>query len=143
VIEQDLRVAPSDGQVLVRGRHVTEEADVERGVERRVDVPERGRERQVRVGLDQTRHDRGSDTVHHPVAGFGRGAAAHPHALDAVTQDDDVSRYGRGTGPIEDLPVDEHNAVHTKKRTFPAVAVATSFPFNGTRRDLRRPAGKT
>ena len=53
--------------------------------------------------------------VHHPVARLGLGAAARPHALDAVTADNDVGWYGGHTGPVEDLPVDEHNAVHTKK----------------------------
>jgi hypothetical protein len=51
----------------------------------------------------------------HPVARLGLGAATRPHALDAVAAHHHVGRYGRGAGPVEDLPVDEHNAIHTQK----------------------------
>jgi hypothetical protein len=92
-----------------------EEADVQRRVKRRVDVPDRGRESQVRMGLDQARHDRGPGAVHDLVAGLDRGAAAGPHALDAVAQNHHVGRHRRSTGPVEDLPVDEQNAIHIQK----------------------------
>jgi hypothetical protein len=110
-LEQDLRVAPGDLQVFVRRRHVVKEADIERRVERRVDVPDGGREGEVRVGFHQALHDLGPGAVHYLVARLGLGAAAGPHALDAVAADDDVSGHGRRTGPVKDLPAGEQNPV--------------------------------
>ena len=47
--------------------------------------------------------------------GSDLGAAAGPHALDAVAPDHHVGGHRRSTGPVEDLPVDEQNAIHIQK----------------------------
>ena len=66
----------------------------------------------MRVGLDQARHDRGPGAVHHLVAGLDRGAAAGPYTLDTVAAHHHVGRRRRSAGPVEDLPVDKHDAIH-------------------------------
>ena len=45
--------------------------------------PTRGRERQVRVRLDQAGHDRRAGAVDHLVARLGYGSAAGPHGFHA------------------------------------------------------------
>src|SRR5581483_9852497 len=61
--------------------------------------------------VDHAGHDGRAGAVHHLVARFGRGAAAGPHALDAVTADHHVTGPGWCAGPVEDLPVDEQDPV--------------------------------
>jgi hypothetical protein len=112
VVEQDLRVALGDREVLVGRRHVAEEADVQRRVERRVDVAERGRERQVTVRLDQAGHDRRAGAVDHLVARLGYGSAAGPHGFHPVAPDHDVGRYRWRAGAVEDLAAGEDDPVH-------------------------------
>src|SRR3984885_3457763 len=76
VIEHDQGVPPGDLEVFVRRRHVVEEADVERRVERRVDVPERRGKGQVAVRVDQAGHDGQPGAVDHLITWPRLGAAA-------------------------------------------------------------------
>ena len=67
------------------------------------------------MGVDQAGHDGQPGAVDHLVARLGGGPPTGADALDPVTPDHDVGGHRRRAGAVEDLPVDEQNAIHIQK----------------------------